>query len=166
MAALRRLLPAARLASSASLLAPRGAAPGLSSPLLARRTATAAAPAPAPKPVKKKSSRLVRLLIASSSLIAAFYLADLYANDDLYLLYEPFRPRLSPEDQAKKPHVVILGTGWGALSMLRRIHTDQYRVIVFSSLLPFSFFFHFQGLRGGFLCFGSGMEGKSEMERG
>lgn len=60
------------------------------------------------------------------------YLLDAAINDDLDLVADKFRTRLSPEEMNKRPHVVILGGGWAALSMLRKLHTDHYRVTIIS----------------------------------
>lgn len=52
---------------------------------------------------------------------------------------------VSKAGKDQKPHVVVLGTGWGALSFLRHIDRDEMRVTVIS---PRSFFFYTPLLAG------------------
>lgn len=84
---------------------------------------------------KKGRSFLGRMLkysgIAGTAWLA-LYFADSYLNDDLDLIWDKFRTRLPKEEQKERPRIVILGGGWAALSMLRKLHTDQFRVTVIS----------------------------------
>jgi len=59
----------------------------------------------------------------------ALFLGDYWVNGDLGLLKDHFRRKVHRD---KRPKVVILGTGWGALSMLRHLHTDEFDVTVVS----------------------------------
>lgn len=60
------------------------------------------------------------------------YVVDLTLNDDWDTALDRFRSRLSEEERKKRPTLVILGAGWGALSMLRKLQTDKFNVIVIS----------------------------------
>merc|ERR1711871_1264765 len=50
---------------------------------------------------------------------------------------QPFRSKIPADQRKDRPRVVILGSGWGALSMLRKLHTDKYQVTIVS---PRNFF--------------------------
>ncbi|TAQ86864.1 hypothetical protein B7494_g4830 [Chlorociboria aeruginascens] len=54
-----------------------------------------------------------------------------------YGVYELRHPDDQPEPDANKKTLVILGSGWGAVSLLKKLDTSQYRVIVIS---PRNFF--------------------------
>eukprot|EP00026_Physarum_polycephalum_P007048 Phypoly_transcript_07101.p1 GENE.Phypoly_transcript_07101~~Phypoly_transcript_07101.p1 ORF type:complete len:538 (+),score=68.30 Phypoly_transcript_07101:61-1674(+) len=68
--------------------------------------------------------------VGAAGLILFF--GDLYANDDLDEISNYWRTPLPKEEQKKRPKVVILGGGWAALSMLRKLHTDKFDVTVVS----------------------------------
>jgi NADH:ubiquinone reductase (non-electrogenic) len=87
--------------------------------------------------VKKRSGFGKKLLGAVALLAAGIYVGDLAMNDDLDTLSDRFRSRLPEEERKDRPKVVILGTGWGAMSMLRKLHTDKFDVTVVS---PRNFF--------------------------
>jgi len=61
------------------------------------------------------------------------FVADTLLNDDVdVVFYDKFRTKLSEEERKKRPKVVVLGTGWGALSMVRKLHADQFQVTIVS----------------------------------
>jgi len=62
------------------------------------------------------------------------YSVDKTINDDWDAVKDQFRTRLTIEEQKKnpRPKVVIVGTGWGALNILRKLHCDKYEVTVVS----------------------------------
>ncbi|ORX99407.1 external NADH-ubiquinone oxidoreductase 1 mitochondrial precursor [Clohesyomyces aquaticus] len=49
-----------------------------------------------------------------------------------YGIYESRNPADQPEPEAGKKTLVILGTGWGAVSLLKKLDTENYNVIVVS----------------------------------
>lgn len=56
---------------------------------------------------------------------------DVLVNDDFdSAVTDRFRRRLSAEEKARKPRprIVVLGTGWGGLSFVRKLHSDQFDV--------------------------------------
>lgn len=62
----------------------------------------------------------------------SIYVIDLTINDDLNLLTDRFRTKLTDQERLDRPHLVILGSGWGALSMIRKLQTDKFNVTVVS----------------------------------
>ena len=94
---------------------------------------------PPPPPLSTSAPTLTRgkiwfrrTAILASAWFALFAL-DTQLNDDWdVVLFDKFRRRLALEEQKQRPRVVILGSGWGALSMLRKLHTDQFQVTVVS----------------------------------
>ncbi|KAG0304433.1 NADH:ubiquinone oxidoreductase [Dissophora globulifera] len=87
--------------------------------------AMGSAPAPAPQP-KKRWSRL-RALKRTVQLgtvgLVGYAVYDIY-NKRHPLPQEPFDP--------SKRTVVLLGSGWGAVSFLKKLNTDDYNVVVVS----------------------------------
>ena len=56
---------------------------------------------------------------------------DVLVNDEFdSAVTDRFRRRLSAEEKAAKPRprIVVLGTGWGGLSFVRKLHSDQFDV--------------------------------------
>ncbi|KAL5119588.1 NADH:ubiquinone oxidoreductase [Pleosporales sp. CAS-2024a] len=49
-----------------------------------------------------------------------------------YGIYEVRNPQDQPEPDASKKTLVVLGTGWGAVSLLKKLDTENYNVIVVS----------------------------------
>jgi hypothetical protein len=80
----------------------------------------------------KKKSRKLAVVGALGITIAGIYVVDLLLNDDWDTFTDGFRTRLPEEERKKRPRLIILGGGWGALSMLRKLHTDQFNVTVIS----------------------------------
>lgn len=129
----KALFPIRVIASTAYRLSPR----------LLSSTAELASPHPLPPPPPPaspivpppRSSRFAkysRYAVVAAVSWLSLYLADAYVNDDLDLVVDKFRTRLTPEESADRPHLVILGAGWGSLSMLRKLHCDKFRVTVIS----------------------------------
>jgi NADH:ubiquinone reductase (non-electrogenic) len=81
---------------------------------------------------QNKLSKWIRYAIGGTAAWLTIYLADAWINDDLDLVFGKFRTRITPEESAKRPHVVILGAGWASLSMLRKLHCDKFKVTVIS----------------------------------
>ncbi|KAF2733907.1 FAD/NAD(P)-binding domain-containing protein [Polyplosphaeria fusca] len=82
--------------------------------------------APKPKP-KKKGFPILRWtwrLMYGSALAGVAYVC--------YGIYEMRNPNDQPEPDAAKKTLVILGTGWGAVSLLKKLDTENYNVIVVS----------------------------------
>ncbi|KGO70465.1 FAD-dependent pyridine nucleotide-disulfide oxidoreductase [Penicillium italicum] len=106
---------------------------------IARRGYADAAPSPAPKP--KKRFRALRWAWRLTWL-SAIGLTGTVAYS-IFDLRQP--PDQSPPDPSKKT-LVILGTGWGSVSLLKKLDTENYNVIVvsprnyflFTPLLPSS----------------------------
>ena len=71
--------------------------------------------------------------------VAVLYVGDKWLNDDLDGITRRFRRKLPAEEQEHRPRVVILGSGWGALSLLRKLNTDRFRVTVVSPRNHFVF---------------------------
>ncbi|KAJ5835202.1 FAD-dependent pyridine nucleotide-disulfide oxidoreductase [Penicillium robsamsonii] len=92
---------------------------------IARRSYADAAPSPAPKP--KKRFRALRWAWRLTWL-SAIGLTGTVAYSILELRQPPDQ---SPPDPSKKT-LVILGTGWGSVSLLKKIDTENYNVIVVS----------------------------------
>lgn len=85
----------------------------------------------------KKRGVLPKILGAVALLAAGIYIGDSALNDDLDSISDRFRTRMTEEERKNRPKVVILGSGWGAMSMLRKLHTDKFDVTVVS---PRNFF--------------------------
>ncbi|KAJ5226208.1 External alternative NADH-ubiquinone oxidoreductase [Penicillium chermesinum] len=92
---------------------------------VARRGYADAAPSPAPKP--KKRFRVLRWawrLTWMTSLGLAGVLA--------YSIYDLRHPVDQIEPDPSKKTLVVLGTGWGSVSLLKKLDTENYNVIVVS----------------------------------
>eukprot|EP01133_Synstelium_polycarpum_P001486 gene1486-1725_t len=64
--------------------------------------------------------------------LATAVVTDLVVNDDLDAITDRYRTRLSETERKDRPRVVILGTGWASLCMLRKLYTDRFNVTVIS----------------------------------
>lgn len=81
--------------------------------------------APAPKPTKR--FRLLRWtwrLTYLSAIAAVGYVG--------YGIYETRNPADQPPPDPSKKTLVVLGTGWGSVSLLKKLDTENYNVIVIS----------------------------------
>ncbi|PWY73164.1 NADH-ubiquinone oxidoreductase C3A11.07 [Aspergillus sclerotioniger CBS 115572] len=93
----------------------------------ARRSYADAAPASSPAPKPKKRFRFLRWtwrLTWLSSLGMAGALA--------YSVYELRHPVDQIVPDSEKKTLVILGTGWGTVSLLKKLDTENYNVVVIS----------------------------------
>ncbi|PYH99332.1 NADH-ubiquinone oxidoreductase C3A11.07 [Aspergillus ellipticus CBS 707.79] len=91
----------------------------------ARRSYADAAPAPAPKP--KKRAGFLRWTWRLTWL-SALGMAGVVA----YSVYELRHPADQIVPDPSKKTLVILGTGWGSVSLLKKIDTENYNVVVIS----------------------------------
>ncbi|KAJ5468105.1 hypothetical protein N7475_005857 [Penicillium sp. IBT 31633x] len=91
---------------------------------VARRSYADAAPKPAPKPKRFRALRWAWRL----TWLSAIGLTGAVAYS-IFELRQP--PEQSPPDPSKKT-LVILGTGWGSVSLLKKIDTENYNVVVVS----------------------------------
>ncbi|KAL3438101.1 hypothetical protein BDV09DRAFT_192367 [Aspergillus tetrazonus] len=91
----------------------------------ARRPYSDAAPLPAPKP--KKRFRFLRWTWRLT-LLAGVGLAGNLA----YNIYDQRHPTEQFVPDPSKKTLVILGTGWGSVSLLKKLDTENYNVIVIS----------------------------------
>eukprot|EP01132_Coremiostelium_polycephalum_P000989 gene989-1255_t len=85
-----------------------------------------------PKTEKPRFRKTKWFLGLSALGIGSFQLVDLIINDDFDSITDRFRTRLPVEERKNRPKVVILGTGWGSLCFLRKLHTDQFDVTIVS----------------------------------
>ncbi|CAG7992063.1 unnamed protein product [Penicillium salamii] len=92
-----------------------------------RRSYADAAPTPSPAPQPKKRFRVLRWAWRLTWL-SAIGLTGTVAYS-IFELRSP--PDQSPPDPSKKT-LVILGTGWGSVSLLKKLDTENYNVIVVS----------------------------------
>ncbi|KAJ5852546.1 uncharacterized protein N7529_011931 [Penicillium soppii] len=97
---------------------------------VARRSyADAAAPTPTPSPAPKPKKRFRALRWAwRLTWMSAIGLTGAVAYS-IFDLRQP--PDQSPPDPSKKT-LVILGTGWGSVSLLKKLDTENYNVVVIS----------------------------------
>lgn len=117
---------AAPMAASSRLLATRQFA---SSAIT--RQAAAAAPEPSNTPPKKSWSFWKTLWrVTYGSVLAATLVTG-------YSIYQTRHPKDQTPVDASKKTLVILGTGWGSISLLKKIDASQYNIIVVS---PRNFF--------------------------
>ncbi|KAL4917552.1 hypothetical protein BDW62DRAFT_183353 [Aspergillus aurantiobrunneus] len=91
----------------------------------ARRPYSDAAPAPAPKP--RKRFRFLRWTWRLT-LLAGVGLAGNLA----YSIYDQRHPTEQFVPDPNKKTLVILGTGWGSVSLLKKLDTENYNVVVIS----------------------------------
>ncbi|PKY08761.1 alternative NADH-dehydrogenase [Aspergillus campestris IBT 28561] len=93
---------------------------------VARRTYADAAPtAPAPKP--KQRFRFLRWAWRLTWLTGLGMTGAL-----VYSIYEQRHPIEQSEPDPSKKTLVILGTGWGSVSLLKKLDTENYNVVVVS----------------------------------
>jgi NADH:ubiquinone reductase (non-electrogenic) len=74
---------------------------------------------------------LGRLVKYSVGIGGGLFLGDILINDEFdSSVTNRFRQRISAEQRAMepRPRVLILGAGWGGLSMVRKLHTDKFDV--------------------------------------
>ncbi|EFA78337.1 pyridine nucleotide-disulphide oxidoreductase [Heterostelium album PN500] len=81
---------------------------------------------------KKKKRGLLFWGGAAATAVASLTLLDLLVNDDLDIITDKFRHRLTKEEMKDRPNLVILGTGWASLCLLRKLYTDRYNVTIVS----------------------------------
>ncbi|KAF1995572.1 FAD/NAD(P)-binding domain-containing protein [Amniculicola lignicola CBS 123094] len=83
-----------------------------------------------PPPKKKKKSKILSFLKWTwrLSLISAVGGAGWVC----YGIYEMRNPQDQPPPDPSKKTLVILGTGWGSVSLLKKLDTENYNVIVIS----------------------------------
>ncbi|KAK8188904.1 external NADH-ubiquinone oxidoreductase 1 mitochondrial precursor [Phyllosticta capitalensis] len=81
----------------------------------------------APEKPKKKGFRFLRWTWRLSILSALGGLG--YIS---YGIYQMRNPADQPEPDPKKKTLVILGTGWGSVSLLKKLDTENYNVVVIS----------------------------------
>ncbi|KAK7540194.1 external NADH-ubiquinone oxidoreductase 1 mitochondrial precursor [Phyllosticta citricarpa] len=89
-----------------------------------RRAYADAAPKPEPK---KKGFRLLRWTWRLTWLSAIAGLGYI-----TYGIYQMRNPDDQPAPDPKKKTLVILGTGWGSVSLLKKLDTENYNVVVIS----------------------------------
>ncbi|KAK0661242.1 putative external mitochondrial NADH-ubiquinone oxidoreductase 1 precursor [Cercophora samala] len=82
---------------------------------------------PSPEPPKKRRFRTLRWAWRLGYLSAIAGVA--YIG---YGIYEDRHPEPQTEPDPTKKTLVILGTGWGSVSLLKRLDTENYNVIVIS----------------------------------
>ncbi|KKK19426.1 hypothetical protein P175DRAFT_0432853 [Aspergillus ochraceoroseus IBT 24754] len=87
----------------------------------------APAPAPAPAPKPRKRFRFLRwtwrlTLLASVGMVGTL----------AYSIYDSRHPIEQIEPDPTKKTLVILGTGWGSVSLLKKLDTENYNVVVIS----------------------------------
>ncbi|KAF3398472.1 External alternative NADH-ubiquinone oxidoreductase [Penicillium rolfsii] len=100
---------------------------GLSIARVARRGYADAAPTPSPAPKPKKRFRALRWAWRLTWL-SALGLSGALA----YSIYELRHPEEQYEPDPTKKTLVILGTGWGSVSLLKKLDTENYNVVVVS----------------------------------
>ncbi|KAJ5578186.1 External alternative NADH-ubiquinone oxidoreductase [Penicillium hispanicum] len=92
---------------------------------IARRGYADAAPSPAPKPKKRfRALRWTWRLTWLSGLGLTGALA--------YSIYSLRHPEEQFEPDPEKKTLVVLGTGWGSVSLLKKLDTENYNVVVVS----------------------------------
>ncbi|XP_049848674.1 uncharacterized protein LOC126316430 [Schistocerca gregaria] len=82
--------------------------------------------------VPKKSRWFRRTLVCAVFAGVGIWVTDMWINDDFDSVYEYWRKRLPMEERINRPKVVIIGSGWGGMSVLRKLHTDKYNVTMVS----------------------------------
>ncbi|GES59112.1 alternative NADH-dehydrogenase [Aspergillus terreus] len=95
---------------------------------IARRSyADAAAPTPTPTPKPKKRFRFLRWTWRLTWLSGVGMVGAL-----TYSIYDQRHPLEQFEPDPTKKTLVILGTGWGSVSLLKKLDTENYNVVVIS----------------------------------
>ncbi|KAJ5097277.1 External alternative NADH-ubiquinone oxidoreductase [Penicillium angulare] len=96
---------------------------------IARRGYADAAPTPTPSPAPKPKKRFRALRWAWR----LTWLSGLALTGALaYSIYELRHPVEQTEPDPEKKTLVILGTGWGSVSLLKKLDTENYNVVVVS----------------------------------
>lgn len=90
---------------------------------------------------RKAGKRLVGLTVAGAAGYGGIKLAHMQINDDLDDIKYAFNKRLHKfaKKDAPRKKVVVLGSGWGALSFVKKLDPAEYQVQVIS---PRPFFFY------------------------
>ncbi|OGE56193.1 hypothetical protein PENARI_c003G04837 [Penicillium arizonense] len=127
MASIMQLSSVSRRSISTSFRAPLQATKPTSISRIARRGYADAAPTPLPAPQPKKRFRVLRWAWRLTWL-SAIGLTGAVAYSILELRQPPEQFTPDPE----KKTLVILGTGWGSVSLLKKIDTENYNVVVVS----------------------------------
>ncbi|KAJ4304295.1 NADH:ubiquinone oxidoreductase [Collariella sp. IMI 366227] len=83
-----------------------------------------AAPVPPPKKSRFRTLRWTWRLGYLSAIAGVVYMG--------YGVYQDRHPEAQVEPDPSKKTLVILGTGWGSVSLLKRLDTENYNVIVIS----------------------------------
>ncbi|KAB8360620.1 hypothetical protein FH972_024358 [Carpinus fangiana] len=92
-----------------------------------RRTYAAEAPSASLSPKPKKRAGLLRWSWRFTKLAAVSGLGYL-----IYTIYDMRNPADQEEPDPSKKTLVVLGTGWGSVSLLKKLDTENYNVIVIS----------------------------------
>mmetsp|Transcript_119925 Transcript_119925/g.220636 ORF Transcript_119925/g.220636 Transcript_119925/m.220636 type:complete len:507 (+) Transcript_119925:93-1613(+) len=91
--------------------------------------------------LRRLAKRLTKVTVGGATLYVGYKLADMQINDDLDDLKYAVNKRLHKlgKKDAEPKKVVVLGSGWGALSFVRKMDQTEYQVTVVS---PRPFFFY------------------------
>jgi NADH:ubiquinone reductase (non-electrogenic) len=82
---------------------------------------------------KAPSRKWLRRFGAAGVIWAGLFVADTLLNDEVDVVFtDKFRSKVPEEERKKRPKVVVLGSGWGALSMIRKLHADAFQVTIVS----------------------------------
>ena len=80
---------------------------------------------------------LGRVLKYGVGIGGTLFVADVLINDEFdSSVTNHFRQRISTDERLRepRPRVVILGAGWGGLSMVRKLHTYVPRIAIRSRM--------------------------------
>jgi len=91
--------------------------------------------------VKRVAKKSIKIGVFGGTLVGGGMLANTIINDDLDDVSYTFKRIFyrSAKKDAPKKKVVVLGSGWGALSFVRKLDPNEYHVTVVS---PRPFFFY------------------------
>eukprot|EP01111_Echinosteliopsis_oligospora_P009343 TRINITY_DN2723_c0_g2_i1.p1 TRINITY_DN2723_c0_g2~~TRINITY_DN2723_c0_g2_i1.p1 ORF type:complete len:565 (+),score=164.88 TRINITY_DN2723_c0_g2_i1:73-1767(+) len=91
-------------------------------------------PSPSSSSSNNQKKRITKWKVMGFLVVAGVvgYFTDLYMNDDMEILTDRWRKKISAEERKERPRVVILGGGWAALNMIRKLHADEFQVTVVS----------------------------------